>query len=126
MRSFFCVSDVGPDFIAGTIIRVKDDGKIHAIDQKEFPYSKFPRNMSIQAGNCLELDYHGMMFSVKSASAQKFARITTEINITLKVTCDMIGENEEASAAKLNEFLKNNISMVLRPANSIDIEVISK
>lgn len=125
MKSFLCVSDVTPDFIVGTLIRLKDNGDIQAIELKEFPYSKFPRNISILPGSCLELDYHGMMFSVRSSANKKFHNVSCEVQVTLSINSEMIGDSEEDAKAKLGEYLKANAGIILRPSNNLDITVVS-
>lgn len=126
MKTYFCVSDVTPDFICGTTIRVDDKGNIRSVDFKELPQSKFPRNLLISPGSCLELDYHGMMFSVRSSSGQKFFNCSTEVELTVKISSQMIGDSQEDANAKLGKFIKDNINMVVRTSDSMNMEVVKK
>lgn len=126
MKTYFCVSEITPEFVCGTSIRVDDNNKIRSLDFKELPYAKFPRNLMIQQGACLELDYHGMMFSVKTVSGQKFFEAVTEMELTIKISASMIGDNQEDANAKLDKFIKDNINMVLRTSDSMSMEVVKK
>jgi hypothetical protein len=126
LKTYLCVSDITPESVCGTTIRVDDKGAIKSIDFKELPYAKFPRNLSILVGSCLELDYHGMMFSVRSVSGQKFFESSQEIEVTLKITGHMIGDNQEEADAKLGKFIKDNINMLLRTSESLDMEIVKK